>query len=48
LWLRAGERQWLVHGGESKKDGSAVATRVKPRATETARQLLTHLNLTTK
>jgi hypothetical protein len=34
----AGECRWLGHDGESKKDGDAVATRAKPRATKTARR----------
>jgi hypothetical protein len=37
-WVGAGECRWLGHDGESKKDGDAVATRAKPRATETARR----------
>jgi hypothetical protein len=34
----AGECRRLGHDGESKKDGDAVETRAKPRATKTARQ----------
>jgi hypothetical protein len=34
----AGECRWLGHDGESKKDGDAVATRAKPRATKTAQR----------
>jgi hypothetical protein len=37
-WVGAGECRWLGHDGESKKDGDAVATRAKPRATKTARR----------
>jgi hypothetical protein len=37
-WVGVGECRWLDHDGESKKDGDAVATRAKPRATKTARR----------